>query len=342
MSRTVRVYYTSGLDLYAKPVPLSDSPAWLTDVVSFAENGSLGEYSGTVTDAAQVVFVRAGVSPASTDYKAYMIDPLIPSAIVSPQSAIRREVGEETPIHFTFAVPSLVDGDFTKTMRIDGGAEETVNGTITYLYQVGNDYWYQLSYNADDRPANKGLVKFTFTDGTRISDVELTVGGLTPEEVNTQVDTALSDYDPPTYAEMVTLIATVTDALAPGAVIQSPVPSATLINLIAGDTYDGSSSPKLTWTVTKDYTGNDIQLVLHNSDATTIYGRFTGAVDSSTSVSVSMDAVFDTEPTYTSCSSKAAIATIFFALVSVDGAGDEETIARGTCLVTKRGAVLIA
>jgi hypothetical protein len=133
-------------------------------------------------------------------------------------------------------------------------------------------------------------------------------------------------------------LASITSAFSAGATIQSPVPEATRIELIAGDTYDGSSAPKLPWTVDKDYSGNTITLILSNSDGSTIYGRYTGAVESSTLVTVTMDAVFDTEPTYVPCTNTVAIANIQFALVSIDGDGDEETIARGTCKVYKRGA----
>lgn len=126
-------------------------------------------------------------------------------------------------------------------------------------------------------------------------------------------------------------------ALAAGATIQSPVPNATTVELIAGDTYDGSSSPKLSWAVTKDYTGNTIKLVFTTADGSTTYKTATGAVESSTLVTVTMDAVFDSALTYSEgCQ---PVAQIAFALVSIDGDGDEETIARGQAYVYQRAAV---
>jgi hypothetical protein len=58
---------SSGLDIYAKPLPLTLSP-WSTGVVVLNEVGSTGTYSGTLVSQTQyLVFVRGGLNPADTD-----------------------------------------------------------------------------------------------------------------------------------------------------------------------------------------------------------------------------------------------------------------------------------
>jgi hypothetical protein len=57
----------TGLNIYAKPLPLTLSP-WSTGVVTFTEAGSTGVYSATLDDSlGYIIFVRAGLSPADTD-----------------------------------------------------------------------------------------------------------------------------------------------------------------------------------------------------------------------------------------------------------------------------------
>ena len=116
------------------------------------------------------------------------------------------------------------------------------------------------------------------------------------------------------------------------------VPETTTIQLIEGDTYDGTSSPKLTWTVAKDYTGQTIKLTITSCGIATTHLTATGAVDSATSVSVSLDAVFSPAITYDDGCLPTAKLT--FQLVAIDGDADEETIARGYCYVYKRGSVV--
>jgi hypothetical protein len=67
MSRTIYATRATGLTIYAKPSPTSDTPAWATDVVSLTENGTTGEYSGTVGDGPHRLYQQAGGSPASGD-----------------------------------------------------------------------------------------------------------------------------------------------------------------------------------------------------------------------------------------------------------------------------------
>lgn len=60
-------YYTSGSNVYAKPLPLTTSP-WSTGVINANENGSTGQYAISVDDSTEYfVYKRSGASPASSD-----------------------------------------------------------------------------------------------------------------------------------------------------------------------------------------------------------------------------------------------------------------------------------
>lgn len=62
------IRYTSGLTLYVKPLPLTNSP-WTTGVITGVENGTLGSYSfsGLTSSVEYEVFLRAGGTATSTD-----------------------------------------------------------------------------------------------------------------------------------------------------------------------------------------------------------------------------------------------------------------------------------
>lgn len=67
MSYTAYLDHDTAKNLYAKPRPLVASP-WSSDVITLSENGTTGEYSGTLDETLEyVVYERAGGSPASSD-----------------------------------------------------------------------------------------------------------------------------------------------------------------------------------------------------------------------------------------------------------------------------------
>lgn len=236
-----------------------------------------------------------------------------------------RDKDDQEAIRFSW--PS--DGaTVTGQVSFAGGAYQSVAGAITQRADEGAVYWYQLAYHADDRQL--GTQRYKFTDGTNTQYVNLRVGSDTEARLaKLDVTGTLANTD-----NAGSFKATITG----GAIsISSPVPTATTIQLVYGDTYDGSSGDKLSWTVDKDLTGNTIKLVITSCDFDTTYLTATGTVESATEISVSMDAIFDPVPTFPdTCNASLKLA---FALVSIDGDDDEETIARGSCYVYERGVV---
>jgi len=68
MARTDYHYDTSGLTLYAKPVPLTTG-TWAADAITGTENGTTGSYAFTLTDdnADYWIYQRLTGSPLATD-----------------------------------------------------------------------------------------------------------------------------------------------------------------------------------------------------------------------------------------------------------------------------------
>ena len=117
----------------------------------------------------------------------------------------------------------------------------------------------------------------------------------------------------------------------------NPVIKESTIELDHGDKYDGTRRDKLTWTVTKDYTGGptvELRIWRDNSDGTqTTMKTAAGTVDSSVQLSVSMTATFDAALALTGgCP---LFEKLRFALVVIES-DDEETVAKGDCYVYER------
>lgn len=157
-----------------------------------AENGDgTGFYLATVTENLAGNYravIKSGASVLDngwvydladdTDtYEIVKAAPAIPtiSGAIPTADPVVREVGQEEPIRFTFPAADLADGDFTKQMIIGSGSVEAVNGAITYLGEFGGFYWYELAYDAGDRPAGVGTVRFSVSDGTTTLSFELRV-----------------------------------------------------------------------------------------------------------------------------------------------------------------------
>lgn len=118
--------------------------------------------------------VQTGVEVGSFSIE-NRFQPIFNSSSTIP--SVERGVTDETPLYFTFPTGSLLDANFTKTKRINGGSSSTVSGTITYLYEINGKHWYRLAYNAADRPGGSaaGVVQFVFQNGGETRTVNMHV-----------------------------------------------------------------------------------------------------------------------------------------------------------------------
>ena len=111
MSRTAYIRWTSGANLYAKPLPLATG-TWEADAIAFVENGVTGSYSVVLPDEPHEIFVQAGGTPADTDQS------------IAPVPSNDSAVGiEET----------LKSGDTLRFEDADGSTSEVHDVTITRL-----------------------------------------------------------------------------------------------------------------------------------------------------------------------------------------------------------------
>jgi hypothetical protein len=91
-------------------------------------------------------------------------------------TAALRGTTDLTPIQFTFPTASLNNAAFTtKTKRIDGGSSANITGAISFLYSINGQHYYQIAYNAADRPSAAGVVTYLLSDGTSTVSFDLQV-----------------------------------------------------------------------------------------------------------------------------------------------------------------------
>lgn len=91
-------------------------------------------------------------------------------------AAALRGTTDLTPVQFTFPTASLADADFTTAnKRIDGGTSAAITGAISFLYTVNGEHYYQIAYNAADRPTAAGIVTYLISDGTSTVSFDLQV-----------------------------------------------------------------------------------------------------------------------------------------------------------------------
>jgi hypothetical protein len=122
MSRTIYATRATGLTLYAKPSPTSATPAWDTDVVSLAENGTTGEYSATVGDGPHRLYQQAGGSPASSDKVIGVYDAAV--VLASNYTATRAGYLDKLNVSGT-----LAHSDAANTYKADVSGLSTLTAT---------------------------------------------------------------------------------------------------------------------------------------------------------------------------------------------------------------------
>ncbi|MEM6852812.1 MAG: hypothetical protein AAF593_00200 [Planctomycetota bacterium] len=113
---------------------------------------------------------------------------------------LERPQGDTQAISFTWPVSGAT---ITATRSIDGGASAAVTGAITQATDLGDEHWYELAFNAADRPATTGEVVYTLTDGTntRYLRLRVLVGGATSSgSDSTALSGAVNDGNPNTLS----------------------------------------------------------------------------------------------------------------------------------------------
>lgn len=85
-------------------------------------------------------------------------------AVIGSTNAITRNINESLPIQFTWNSASAT---ITGTVELGVASAVACQGAVSFVRtDAAGKHWYQLAYDADDRPTVAGLARYVFTDGT--------------------------------------------------------------------------------------------------------------------------------------------------------------------------------
>ena len=130
--------FKAGVSIYEGQVYCSDASFWIADLMAAIRDELEEELTAIAT-----IRDRAG------------------------QTATVRNVAEFVPIQFTHPVPDLENGDWTIKRRYFGnGTAVALQGSITFLRTIDGEHWYELTYDADDRPTVPQVVTHELSDGS--------------------------------------------------------------------------------------------------------------------------------------------------------------------------------
>jgi hypothetical protein len=212
--------------------------------------------------------------------------------------------------------PTIVSGDVT--ISVGGGA--FVNTTNLPTLRASGSPVIDLVLTSAE-VVSSAIVRFVDQDSEWI--------GPTVFDVTETGDATLAKQN-----EIIGLVS-------PAVISRNPVVDASTIQLIKGDTYDGSTvlSPKLSFATTRDYTEADsVVLVIHDkSDVSAVLLQADAVVVSSTLIQVELTATFD--PPLRFIGYPLGI-ELGFALIAEE-AGEKSTIARGIATVFERGDIVV-
>lgn len=84
--------------------------------------------------------------------------------VVGSTKTITRNINETIPVQFTWGSASAT---ITGTVELGTASAVACQGAVSFIStDAAGLHWYQLAYDADDRPTVAGLARYVFTDGT--------------------------------------------------------------------------------------------------------------------------------------------------------------------------------
>ena len=174
--------------LYGSPVTVTPSSNVASTAAKSAGqfvtiNSAKGHYavdcpSGAASSAATHVEISAtpnvsthGVYPVRSEIDT-KISTLFESVSGSTAPTVERSPTDTKVLTFAWPVSGAT---ITATVSKDNGSYAATVGTVTFLRTEGGKHFYQLSYNAADRPTSEGTARYKFVDGTYTRYVNLRV-----------------------------------------------------------------------------------------------------------------------------------------------------------------------
>jgi hypothetical protein len=149
---------------------------WGADIILSTPVGTLNEHEITIDDEVDYgIYFRVGAQASNTDTLLYYVYAATKPPIDSPSmSPLERNISDTKPITFNWPTDNAT---ITAQRSIDNANYVATNGTITFLRTESGKHFYFLTYNAADRPATEGTVRYMLTDGTYIRYISLRISG---------------------------------------------------------------------------------------------------------------------------------------------------------------------
>jgi hypothetical protein len=199
----------------------------------------------------------------------------ISAAKSTPDKIAVRSSDDTTPVRFAWPTSGET---ITVERSLNNAAYEAATGTVAFFRTEGTEHWYTLAYNAADRAV--GVVRYRLTDGTITRYVTLRVELPTLTTAEEIVDEIV--------ARGITAIP-----------VQSGVTSSGNLELIQGDTYNGTAKPLLSFPTSANYTDGWTATLTLRDEEDAVIATASGVVVSSTQVTVSFTT--PTGLTFTGC-----------------------------------------
>jgi len=177
-------YQMPPVGLVVVPAMVFDSMVLGTDVLQ-SDTIQFGGTNGTFDAGKPTVELDS-----STQTQIDEIQDTVDSLGTVTSTTVERSVSDTNAITFSWPVSGAT---ITGTRSLNNGIYAAIEGAIAFLRTETGKHYYTLAFDADDRPAVEGQVRYKFVDGTYTRYVVVRVEpDLTQAQVNAQVLDVLS------------------------------------------------------------------------------------------------------------------------------------------------------
>lgn len=146
--------------------------------------------TGANNEVAEARSERLAVLDSATQTQIDEIQDTVDSLGTVTSTTVERSVSDTNAITFSWPVSGAT---ITGTRSLNNGIYAAIEGAIAFLRTETGKHYYTLAFDADDRPAVEGQVRYKFVDGTYTRYVVVRVEpDLTQAQVNAQVLDVLS------------------------------------------------------------------------------------------------------------------------------------------------------
>ena len=166
-------------ELHLPDLAIASGVAWVAVSLQGAANMAPIKIRLGLTATDDQSATDGGITKISTIETSTMITiPALINALgANSIGTVTRATDDQTPLSFVWPTTSAATALGTNSLvSIDNGATfVAITGTITELGLIDGKYWYQIAFNAADRPTAQGASWFRMLDGTYTKFFNLTI-----------------------------------------------------------------------------------------------------------------------------------------------------------------------